>query len=149
MKDKILNSHLSTLKSYLEWQLFVFLLKWHLCVASAGIAICLCDSCWIWREGIALFQILYPKWNLSHVNHTNLNSHNWLHKTQVLWIAFYSSEKSSNMCHIINPMGCMRVFSQKAYPSTHQIQEASMLLRKKPFPNQVSSHHQRNQQNQR
>lgn len=61
---------------------------------------------------------------------------------------FYSIEKSSNIYHIVNIVWG-GVFSQKAYPSTHQIQEASILIMKKQFPDQVSSQHQRNQQYQR
>lgn len=64
---------------------------------------------------------------------------------------FYSIEKSSNIYHIVNIVGrvCVCDFSQKAYPSTHQVREASILIMKKQFPDQVSSQRQRNQQYQR
>ena len=52
---------------------------------------------------------------------------------------FYSIEKSISICHLFNNVFRVCVFSQKAYRSTHQMQEARMLIKKKQFPHQVSS----------
>lgn len=152
-----------------KWLVFAYWLKWHHHVTIAGFIIYSALKLWnllILAEVFALLQILYLKWNcintfMSYIQIQPIQSHIKYNRYEqfllfrveapglCLKLPFHWQCFIRACVYVCVCLCGVSACSQKACPSLCQIQGKNMLLKKKQFPEQVSSWQQRNQQNQR